>query len=137
MSIYIYIDFMDYIHNKETNRAMPIGGRTFNKLLRKKLTGVDCAKQRIVLSNIGTKHDYKKIKPSLPKLKDSQFYYYDHNNKNVIVKNKSVKNIDMANLLYYSLPLIMDKVADMIDEDLSRDETMYKLKVIFYDTLLY
>lgn len=122
-----------YIINKHSGRPTKIGSRAHKKHILSKIR--ENTKNSIILTNIDVS-DSKKIKKSLPKLNGEQFYHYDHVNKNVITKNKSLKTNELLSYISKKLPDIIDKIIDDINEDDDRDATKQKMLAIFYDSLL-
>jgi hypothetical protein len=122
-----------YIINENTMRPMKIAGSTHKSLIRKKLR--DKTENEIVLSNIPYL-EYKKIKKTLPKINDEQFYYYNKNTNTVIKKNKSIKNEQIIKHILDRLPSIIDTMLNEINEDETKDEIKQKMIKIFYASLI-
>ena len=123
----------EYIINKNTMRPTKIGSRMHKKAIITKLR--KDTKNSIVLTNIESVNDSKKIKKSLPKLNDNQFYYYEKTNNNIITKNKSLKVNELLKHITSILPEIIDKIIDNINDDDDREVTKSKMIKIFYDSL--
>ena len=123
----------DYIINEKTGRPMKITGTTHKSLIRKKLR--DNTDNDIVLSNI-TYDDYKKIKRTLPSINNEQFYYYDKHTRNVIKKNKSIKNQQILKYILDQLPSIIDNILEQINETDNKEIIKQKMITIFYNKLI-
>ena len=123
----------EYIINKNTMRPTKIGSRTHKHAIITKLR--KNTKNSVVLTNIDNLNDSKKIKKSLPKLNDEQFYYYEKTKNNIITKNKSLKVNELLKHITSILPEIIDKIIDNINDDDDREATKSKMIKIFYDSL--
>tara|TARA_R110000772_G_scaffold132678_1_gene241172 strand:- start:648 stop:1028 length:381 start_codon:yes stop_codon:yes gene_type:complete len=123
----------NYIINKTTGRPMKIGSKVHKRYLLNKIR--QNTENKTVLSNIDIA-DSKKLKKSLPILGDGQFYCYEGTTQSMMVKNKSLKALEIIKYICDKLPTIIDKVIDDIDEDDDRDKTKQKMVKIFHDSLL-
>lgn len=123
----------DYIINKKTNRPLRIGSRAHRRYLLDKIR--KNTENKTVLSNIDIA-DSKKLKASLPVLGDGQFYCYEGQTQSMMVKNKSLKALEIIKYICDKLPTIIDKIIDGIEEDDDRDKTKKKMVQIFHDTLI-
>jgi len=122
-----------YIINKTTGRPMKIGSKVHKRYLLNKIR--QNTENKTVLSNIDIS-DSKKLKKSLPILGDGQFYCYEGTTQSMMVKNKSLKALEIIKYICDKLPTIIDKVIDDIDEEDDRDKTKQKMVRIFHDSLL-
>lgn len=123
----------NYIINKKTGRPMKIGSKVHKRYLLNKIR--QNTENKTVLSNIDIS-DSKKLKKSLPILGDGQFYCYEGTTQSLMVKNKSLKALEIIKYICDKLPSIIDKVIDDIDEEDDRDKTKQKMVKIFHDSLL-
>ena len=122
-----------FIINKTTGRPMKIGSKVHKRYLLNKIR--QNTENKTVLSNIDIS-DSKKLKRSLPILGDGQFYCYNGETQSMMVKNKSLKALEIIKYICDKLPTIIDKVIDDIHEDDDRDKTKQKMVKIFHDSLL-
>ncbi len=123
----------NFIINKKTGRPMKIGSRVHKRYLLEKIR--NNTENKTVLSNIDIS-DSKKLKKSLPVLGDGQFYCYEGQTQSMMVKNKSLKALEIIKYICDKLPTIIDKIIDDIDEDDTKDDTKKKMISIFHDSLL-
>lgn len=123
----------DYIINKKTGRPVKIGSRAHRRYLLDKIR--KNTENKTVLSNIDIA-DSKKLKASLPVLGDGQFYCYNGETQSMMVKNKSLKALEIIKYICDKLPTIIDKIIDDISEDDTKDDTKKKMIQIFHDSLL-
>jgi len=123
----------EFIINKKTGRPLKIGSRAHKRYLLEKIR--KNTQNKTVLSNIDIK-DSKKLKESLPLLGDGQFYCYDGQTQSMMVKNKSLKALEIIKYICDKLPTIIDKIIDDINEDDTREDTKKKMVKIFHDSLL-
>ena len=122
-----------YIINKTTGRPMKIGSKVHKRYLLNKIR--NNTENKTVLSNIDIS-DSKKLKKSLPVLGDGQFYCYNGETQSMMVKNKSLKTIEIIQYICKKLPSIIDKIIDGIEEEDDRDKTKQKMVKIFHDSLM-
>tara|TARA_R110002153_G_scaffold83478_4_gene209873 strand:+ start:1171 stop:1554 length:384 start_codon:yes stop_codon:yes gene_type:complete len=123
----------NFIINKKTGRPLRIGSRAHRRYLLEKIR--NNTENKTVLSNIDIA-DSKKLKKSLPLLGDGQFYCYNGETQSMMVKNKSLKTIEIIQYICSKLPSIIDKIVDGIEETDSREDTKKKMVQIFHDSLL-
>jgi len=122
-----------FIINKKTGRPLKIGSRAHRRYLLDKIR--KNTENKTVLSNIDIA-DSKKLKKSLPILGEGQFYCYEGQTQSMMVKNKSLKTIEIIQYICSKLPTIIDKIIDGIEEDDDRDKTKQKMVKIFHDSLI-
>lgn len=122
-----------FIINKKTGRPIKIGSRCHRRYLLNKIR--NNTENKTVLSNIDIA-DSKKLKKSLPILGDKQFYCYDGTTQSMMVKNKSLKTIEIIKYICNKLPSIIDSIIDGIEEDDTKEDTKKKMIEIFHNTLL-
>lgn len=122
-----------YIINKTTGRPMKIGSKVHKRYLLHKIR--HNTENKTVLSNIDI-HDSKKLKASLPVLGDGQFYCYEGTTQSMMVKNKSLKALEIIKYICEKLPSIIDNIIDGIEDDDTKEDTKKKMVSIFHDSLL-
>ena len=122
----------NYYSDKNTNKPVKIGSRSYIKSLKTKISDNYECKQ--IMSNISYE-SYLKIKDNLPKI-DNQFYC--HQSNNVIIKNKSIKISDFTKHLENVLPSIIDQILEtMNDNDSDISNIRNSNKNIFHNSLLH
>lgn len=123
----------NYCINQTTNRITKIGSKSYVRNLKKNIR--QNTQNKTVLTDIDYE-DSKKLRKSLPQLKDNMFYSYNTNNKTIVTKNKSIKIDEIIQYICKKLPNIIDDIIDGIDDNDTREETKSKMIQIFHNTLI-
>ena len=121
----------NYYFDKVIMKPIKIGSKLYIEMLKNKIS--NHVEKKEVMQNI--EYDtYRKIKNTLPKLKDNQFYC--HHDGNVLIKNRSIKLSDFSNHVNNKLPNIIDQIIEtMNDSDIT--DIKNKIQNIFHNSLLH